>query len=240
MTITVNGTEVACDEDNEAAALVAARELLRQRAVEIGLLGADISDGSQIERATESLLEHEVVTPTPDDEECRRYYESYPAEFISGDLVHARHILFQVTAGTPIAEIRTRAEDTLNTLHAEPDRFDEFARELSNCPSGEHGGNLGQLRRGDTVPEFEQVLFKLGPTGLVRDLVKTRFGFHIIAIDRRIRGEKIPFDAVRDQIARRLNKSVEEKAVRQYISVLAARADIVGVDLEPAQSPLVQ
>lgn len=242
MTITVNGVEVttAADAEEEKAELAATRELLRQRAVEIGLLSADASDVSEIEQATESLLVREVVTPTPGDEECLRYYESHPVEFISGDLVHARHILFQVTPATPLAEIRTRAEETLNTLHAEPDRFDELARELSNCPSGEHGGNLGQLGRGDTVPEFEQALFKFGPTGLVRDLVKTRFGFHIIAIDRRIRGEKIPFDAVRDQIAMRLNASVEEKAVRQYISVLAAKADIEGVDLKPAQSPLVQ
>ena len=242
MTITVNGIEVTTDPEaeKEVAELVAARELLRQRAVEIGLLGADISDEEEIGQATESLLIREVVTPMPGDEECRRYYESHPAEFISGDLVHARHILFQVISATPIAEMRARAEETLNKLHTEPGRFDELARELSNCPSGEHGGNLGQLGRGDTVPEFEQALFKLGPTGLMRDVVKTRFGFHIVAIDRRIPGEKIPFDAARDQIAKRLNGAVEEKAIRQYVSVLAARADVRGVDLDAASSPLVQ
>lgn len=240
MTVTVNGVEVACDDEKEPEELAAVRELLRQRAIELGLLNADVSDLSETEQATESLLVREVVTPTPGDDECLRYYESHPAEFISGDLVHARHILFQVTPATPIAGMRSRAEETLNTLHAEPGRFAELARELSNCPSGEHGGNLGQLGRGDTVPEFEQALFKFGPTGLLRDLVKTRFGFHIIAIDRRIPGEKIPFDAVRDRIAGRLKSIVEEKAIRQYVSVLAARAEIEGVDLNAAQSPLVQ
>ncbi|MEZ5475575.1 MAG: peptidylprolyl isomerase [Steroidobacteraceae bacterium] len=239
MTISVNGIELAVGAD-EAAEFLAARELLRQRAIETGLLTEGAVDASQIEHATEALLAREVATPTPDEAECRRYYDSNPAGFRSGDLVHARHILFQVTSATPVNAMRSRAEQTLNKLHAQPDRFAELARELSNCPSGEHGGNLGQLGRGDTVPEFERALFKLGPTGLLRDIVKTRFGFHIVAVDRRIAGEQLPFDVVRDQIAERLRKRVEERAIRQYVSVLAARADVDGVDLGAAVSPLVQ
>jgi len=45
---------------------------------------------------------------------------------------------------------------------------------------------------------------------------------------------------VREQIAERLRTQVEEKAMRQYVSVLAARAEITGVDLDAASSPLVQ
>jgi peptidyl-prolyl cis-trans isomerase C len=239
MTVTVNGIAVT-DDGDAPAALLAAQELLRQRAVETGLLDAGTSDEAEIAKATEALLAREVMTPTPGEEECRRYYEANPAEFVSGDLVHARHILFQITAATPVNEMRARAEQALNALLGEPDRFEAMARELSNCPSGEHGGNLGQIGRGDMVPEFERALFRPGPTGLSRDIVKTRFGFHILSVDRRIKGEKLPFDAVQGRIAKRLSDTVEEKAIRQYISVLAARADIQGVDLDAASSPLVQ
>jgi PPIC-type peptidyl-prolyl cis-trans isomerase-like protein len=122
----------------------------------------------------------------------------------------------------------------------ELDRFESVARELSNCPSDQHGGNLGQLGRGETVPEFEQALFKLGPTGLLRELVKTRYGFHIVAVDRRIPGRTVPFEAVQESIVERLKTMVEEKALRQYVSVLAGRAEIEGVDLDAAVTPLVQ
>lgn len=97
-----------------------------------------------------------------------------------------------------------------------------------------------QIGRGDTVPEFERALFRLGPTGLLGELVRTRYGFHVVSVDQRIPGAKVPFEIVRDRIAARLHAAVEEKAVRQYISILAAQAHIQGVDLDAAQNPLLQ
>lgn len=215
------------------------RELLRQRALALGLLTDENADDGAIDAAINRVLEDEVSVPTPTDAECRRYYETHPDEF-SGDLVHARHILFQVTPAAPVPKIRTRAEQTLAELLREPERFAALARELSNCPSGQQDGNLGQIARGDTVPEFEQALFRLGPTGILRELVKTRHGFHIVAIDRRIPGHTLPFETVYRRVAERLEASCEEQALRQYVSILAGVAELVGVDLERATSPLVQ
>jgi peptidyl-prolyl cis-trans isomerase C len=239
MRVFVNGVAVTPKPDatNE---LSAARELLRQRAVAVGLLDDGSAQEAAIEKAIEELLAREVVTPSPTDEECRRYYDAHLQDFESGDLVHARHILFQVTPSVRIPEIRARAERTLNELLREPERFAAVAAEMSNCPSGQHGGNLGQIGRGDTMPEFEKAIFRLGPTGLLRELVKTRHGFHIVAVDQRIPGKRLPFDMVRDKIAERLRAMVEEKALRQYISVLAGKANIQGADLDGTDVPLVQ
>jgi len=239
MNLSVNGVEIIAGEESTAE-LAAARELLRQRAVEVGLLEPEETGEAAAGEALEALLAREVVTPEPTEEECRRYYEGHPQEFQSGDLVHARHILFQITPSVRVPEMRARAEQTLNELLREPERFAAVAAELSNCPSGQQGGNLGQIARGDTVPEFERVLFQLGPDGLLPEVVKTRFGFHLVAVDRRIPGAKVPFDAVRDGIAKRLRAMVEEKALRQYVSVLAGRADICGANLDAAETPLIQ
>ena len=239
MSVSVNGVDVTAGPETTSE-LSAARELLRQRAVAVGLLDEAATEEAATEQAIEELLAYEVVTPIPKEEECRRYYDAHPREFESGDLVHARHILFQVTPSVRIPEIRARAEQTLNELLREPERFAALAAEMSNCPTGHHGGNLGQIGRGATVPEFERAIFRLGPTGLLRELVKTRHGFHIVAIDRRIPGKRLPFDMVRDQIAERLRAMVEEKALRQYISVLAGKASIQGADLNGTEVPLVQ
>lgn len=239
MTISVNGVEVAVEPDTSGE-FSAARELLRQRALAVGLLAEDAIEDAVIDAAIETLLDREVITPSPTNDECRRYYEGHLREFQSGDLVHARHILFQVTPQVRIPEMRARAEETLNQLLREPDRFDALARELSNCPSGQQGGNLGQIGRGDTVPEFEKSLFKFGASGILRALVKTRYGFHVVAVDQSIPGRTLPFEAVSERIAERLRSSVEEKAVRQYISVLAGQAEISGADLAATQTPLVQ
>lgn len=239
MSVSVNGVEVRARPD-ASDELAAARELLRQRAVALGLLDAASTDEGAIERAIEALLAREVVTPSPSAEECRRYYDAHPREFEAGDLVHVRHILFQVTPSVAIPAIRERAERTLNDLLREPARFAAVAAELSNCPSGQQGGNLGQIGRGDTVPEFERAIFRLGPTGLLRELVRTRHGFHIVAVDRRIPGQRVPFETVRDRIGERLRATVEEKALRQYISVLAGQADVQGAELDGTPVPLVQ
>lgn len=239
MSVSVNGVELTARPE-ATGELTAARELLRQRAVAVGILDATSTDDGSVDRAIEELLAREVVTPSPTDEECQRYYDAHPWDFESGDLVHARHILFQVTPSVRIPEIRARAEQTLNELLQEPARFAAVAAEISNCPSGQHGGNLGQIGRGDTVPEFEKAIFRLGSTGLLRELVKTRHGFHIVAVDQRVPGKRMPFDMVRDAIAERLQAMVEEKALRQYISVLAGKADVQGADLNGTEIPLVR
>jgi peptidyl-prolyl cis-trans isomerase C len=239
VTVTVNGiaVEVARWPSPTVAAV---RELLRQRAVALGFLAPEIIDDDEIGAAIERLLSEEVAVPSPTEAECQRYYDTHLKEFWSGDLVHARHILFQVTPSTSVPEIRGRAERTLSELLAEPDKFAAAARELSNCPSGQQGGNLGQIARGDTVPEFEQAIFRLGANGILRHLVKTRHGFHIVAVDQSIPGERLSFEAVRERISERLKAGVEERALRQYVSILAGQAEIVGVELVGADTPLVQ
>ena len=154
--------------------------------------------------------------------------------------MHARHILFQVTPAVRIPEIRARAEQTLNGLLREPDRFAAVAREMSNCPSGQQGGNLGQIGRGDTVPEFEKALFRLGTDRLVAGTGQDPSRVPHRGDRPAHSGKTLPFDVVHRQIADRLRSHVSEKALRQYVSVLAGQAKIDGVDLAGSASPLVQ
>lgn len=67
--------------------------------------------------------------------------------------------------------------------------FADFAKRYSADATAPSGGDLGWSKRGDFVPEFEEVLFGL-KADQVSDIVKTQFGYHIIQlIDRR--GESI-------------------------------------------------
>jgi peptidyl-prolyl cis-trans isomerase C len=229
----VNGVPVA----DRAGAV---RELLRQRAVAAGLVAADAND-RQLDEGIDMLLEREVVTPAPDEDECRRYYTQNQARFVAGELVMVRHILFAVTPGVPLAPLRQRAEQALHELCEQPERFAERARALSNCPSGARDeGRLGQLSRGACVPEFEQAIFGTPALGVLRQLVRTRYGFHIVAIDQRIAGLTLPFAAVHQTIAAQLSVQVTRKALEQYVALLAGQADICGVELTRAESPLMQ
>jgi peptidyl-prolyl cis-trans isomerase C len=221
---------------------LAIRELLLQRAREIGLaaLGAP-GDGSVTEdELIDLLLTREVAVPQPTEEECRRYYEANAARFRTGDLIEASHILFAVTPGAPLNEIRATAEATLKAVISDPARFAELAASHSNCPSGAQGGNLGQLRRGETVPEFESALFDGAATGVLPRLISTRYGFHVVHVARRIEGRLLPFEMVQQRIAEYLEDKVRHTAYRQYVQILAGGAQVSGVDLNAAASPLVR
>jgi peptidyl-prolyl cis-trans isomerase C len=254
MTIIINGVAISrerieaeaahhkdCASPTHAAACaLAIRELLLQRAREAGIaedIGA--ADDSAIDTAIERLLAREVPVPAPTETECRRHYERQIERFTVGELVEGAHILFAVTANAPLQAIRTQAEATLRQALKEPQRFGELAQRLSNCPSAAQGGNLGQIQRGDTVPEFERALFSASE-GVLPQLVKTRYGFHIVRIERRIAGRRLPFEAVQAQIAQTLTETVRTTAAEQYVRILASRASMSGIDLGAAASPLVQ
>lgn len=230
--IAVNGVPAA-----DAAEAV--RLLLVQRAVQVGLCDAG-ADAHTAEAAIEQLLDREAPTPEPTEAECRRYYAAHTADYRSGDLVFARHILFAVTPGAPIELLRRKAEDTLHEVRAHPDRFAALARERSNCPSGELGGELGQLGRGESVPEFEREVFAQKHAGVLPRLVTTRYGFHVVALDLRVEGCALPYAQVRERVAMDLAGAVAERALRQYVAVLAGQAQLEGVELGARASPLVQ
>jgi len=226
------------DDPNAAAArALAIRELLLQRASELGLAGAE---GRDDEGAIDALIEREVTTPVPTEEECSHYYRRHPRAFRSGDLVEAAHILLAVTPNAPLEAIREQAEAILRQALAEPGGFGDLAARFSNCPSGAQGGSLGQLARGDTVPEFEQALFEGAATGVLPQLVKSRYGFHVVLVNRRVEGAALPFEAVHARIAEYLAEGVRRRALSQYVRILAGRARITGVELEPAETSLVR
>ena len=200
-----------------------ARALLLKRASELGLAGGNADE------VLERLLELEVKTPEPTEEECRRYYERNPAKFRAGDLVEASHILFAITPRVPPGSLRAKAAEVHGIAAKDPSRFVELAAQYSNCPSAAQGGSLGQIGRGDTVPEFEAALFGDTRIGVLPDLVATRHGFHVVLVARRIAGRAVPFEEARATIESFLRERSTERAVAQYLQILTEGA-----------SPLVQ
>ena len=225
-------------------------ELLRQEAVRQGLLprhedaqAPALSQGDQ--EVIEAMLERAIPVQAPADEECHRYYESRKARFVQGAQVHARHILFAVTPGVDVTRLAARAEQALLELShkdVDPGRFSELARQLSNCPSGAAGGDLGWIGPQDCADELANELFHspLPGIGLRPRLVHSRYGFHIVEVLERKEGRQPSFDEVRQHIAMQLAQQSRAKALHQYMQLLAGRADVAGIALEQAGSPLVQ
>lgn len=226
------------DAWQSAARALAIRELLLQEARRLGIVACPRCDERERRETDEEalisgLVEQEIKTPVPDDDTCRRYYENNRRTFRSPDIYEASHILFGARQGDTkaFACAREAAALALAELERDPHCFEDLARRHSACPSAAHGGNLGQITRGQTTPEFEHALTELMPGTLCREPVATRYGFHIIRLDRKHEGRALPFEHVSARIADYLSQSVQRRAVAQYIARLANTARIEGVEL---------
>jgi peptidyl-prolyl cis-trans isomerase C len=184
------------------------------------------------------------VQAEADEESCRRFHAANAARFAVGERARLRHVLFAVTAGVDVDALRQRAEDCLLDLrarrHGEADRFIEAAAQLSNCPSGRDGGELGWLTAAECAPEFAGEVFGHPEVGVLPRLVRSRFGFHVVEVLERDAGTVPPYEAVRAAVRQTLERQAYATALRQYLQVLAGQARLEGIDLETADTPLVQ
>lgn len=247
MGIAVNGVEItddaigkeivhhqqAANPLKQAVHELVLRTLLLQEADRLAVEGDD-------EARIEQLLASQIAVPQADEAACLQYYRNHLARFTSGELAEVRHILFQVTPAVSLDLLRGTAEGVLEALKAAPQRFAELAAQYSNCPSGAVAGSLGQVSRGQTVPEFDALVFRLGDGELAAHLLETRFGLHIVQVLRRIEGKTLPFEAVQAQVADLLRRAAWQRAVHQYLQILVGRAKLEGVTLDGAESPLVR
>lgn len=225
-------------------------ELLRQAAQGQGLLpagdapSADGVLGEDASSAIEALLEQNLAIPEPSDEACRRHHAAHQSTYSTGERVQVRHILFAVTQGVDVVALRNRAETTLLDVRCHDgsklDGFAKAASTLSNCPSGAQGGDLGWLTTDDCAPEFAKELFGHAEVGVLPRLVHSRFGLHVVEILARESGVEQGFEAVHGAVAMSLRQKAYVTALRQYLSLLAGEAVVEGVDLEAADTPLVQ
>ena len=251
----ING--VALHEPGQALDADTLRErawagLLRQRAVHLGrlprvnvLVAPEL--GAAEQQAIEAMTDDEVRAPEPTDEECRRYYEANKPHFIVGQALHVRHILFAVTPGVNVHALTQRAEAALLDLirkDVPAGRFEQLAAQLSNCPSSAQGGDLGWVSPEDCAPELANELFYQTDSrwgmGVHPRLVHTRFGLHIIEVLGRRKGTLPAYEEVATGIRQRLQHQSRATALRQYMRLLVGQARVEGIELEGADSPLVQ
>ena len=149
------------------------------------------------------------------EEEVQAYYDAHPDEFRT-DRVKASHILVKE---------EELAEELHGKLKADPTQFAELAKEHSiDKSNAARGGDLGFFGRGRMVPEFEETAFGLASDGDVSEIVKTRFGYHIIIRVEREDGKPKPFDEVKNQIRVRMINEARRGQTESFLEDLKKNA----------------
>lgn len=139
------------------------------------------------------------------DEEIQEYYDDHADEFQNPKTVEARHILIEVgqDAGTEkVAEAKKRIEDILQKARA-GQNFAELAKQYSEGPSKDKGGYLGTFKREAMVKPFADTAFSM-KSGDISDPVRTRFGWHLIKVEKVNEATTTPLTGAKDDIRKKL------------------------------------
>lgn len=179
------------------------------------------------------LLELKVLPDTPKDDEVAEVYAKHPEMFRAPTLYEPTHILFAADPGNTEAReaANHKALAALATLAKQPGAFGALARELSDCPSKDNGGQLGQMVSGDTVPEFERAMDALEQGQLCPEPVPSRYGIHILRLDAKAVGDVLPFEVVKTQITEMVEKANWATAANEFVASLVENAEISGIEM---------
>jgi len=199
---------------------VARRELLMQEA-EKRKLGDQAEVAEQVanlrrELMIRALIQEEIAGKVKvEDQDVQDYFAAHPDEF-SGDTVRLRHILVQTEGEAKELQARLARNESFDELAK------KFSRDTNSAPKG---GDLGYLGREQMLPDFARAAFAL-KTNEVSDAVKTPFGFHLIKLVDRKKGEVLTFDQVKGQLQRRLMDERQGQRFQAWIKELETGAKI--------------
>jgi len=182
----------------------------------------------QVERRQILALRDSVVqadTAIAEDELRTLYEEEAP-----GVVVHARHILLAYPeSGDPaqLDSLRALAADLRERIVSGGASFEELAGEYSQDPgTAANGGDLGQIQRGQSMPQLETALFSLEPGG-VSEVVESPYGLHLLRVDERIEPS---FEDVRASFRFDVQQRRFQQAESLYVARLVDQAALEPVE----------
>ena len=202
------------------------RELLLQESRKRGL-DRDRALVERVERFKErsvldNLMKEEVdsrITVTL--EEMKAYYAANPGSITAPDELRASHILVKTEEEALDAKKRVdQGED-----------FAAVAKKISlDFATKFKGGDLGPIKKGQTIPQFEKTLLAL-KVGEISHPVATQFGYHIIKLNDRTTGTPLSFEDAKDQVKEQIQVEKKRKRFDEFVASLRAKAKLRVADV---------
>ena len=203
----------------------------------------DYYDKNKNNYKSDPMIKIEFLKFSPNDyknkvnisnQDLKAYYNENIDKFKTPEKVQARHILIKVDENAKdkdIKEKRLQAEKIYQKALKNKD-FAMLAKKYSQGPSKENGGYLGLFRKNDMVKPFAEKAFSM-KSGEISKPVKTRFGWHIIKVEKKIKESITLFKDVKQDILKNLKKDKIQN-LAYYDAGQAFDAIIDGDDLEQA------
>lgn len=162
-----------------------------------------------------------------DEAKVAQYYEGNLSDYTTPEKRRARHILLKTADGDTDEVQKAQLEKATDILAQARDGADfaELAKNLSEGPSKETGGDLGYFSSGQMVPAFNDAAFALD-VGSISDVVTTQFGYHIIYLEDIQKAATKPLNEVTEQIKQKLQ--LKEAEILAFQVANSAYEAIIG------------
>lgn len=173
----------------------------------------------------EEYLQRKISQINPTEAELKNYYEKNKANYREPEGVKVRHILIYVPkdADKKTEEKALNRAKQVRAQLLKGAKFEELAKIHSDdTASREKGGDLGVLRAGETVPEFEKSVFKLKP-GEISEPIHSPYGYHIVRVDKKIPPKDLTFEEVKARVKEDLMKEKEREAFQRLLQELTQK-----------------
>ena len=167
----------------------------------------------------------------PSQKEISKFYDENKDKFITPENAHVRHILIAFAEGDDDkvkAEKKAKIENLRQQVVGGAD-FAEIARKNSDCPSKENGGDLGLIKRGQTVQLFEDAVFAQ-EINAVGPIVTTEYGYHIIQVLERNLEKTVALEEVKSKISSYLEDQKQTEAFNALFKKLRESAKIISYE----------
>ena len=189
---------------------------------------ADLKQRISRDYAIRQLIDTQIADKVQiTDQEGKSFYKDHPDYFKTPEQVKASHILVKLDENANESD-QTKAQTEIKDIQKQLKDgkvFSDLAREHSDCPSKEKGGDLGFFGRGQMVGPFEDAAFSL-KVGETSDIVKTKFGYHLIKVTEKQSGGTVSYADSKEKIMNHLKREKVNENTSAYIEKLKQNAKI--------------
>lgn len=155
------------------------------------------------------------------------YYEKNKEKFREPEKIRLRQILIKVPPYASKEEWekgRKKAEGILSQIK-EGKEFAKLAKEFSDDPGREKGGDIGFIHKGRLEPYIESIAYSM-KVGEMSDVLQTIYGYHIIKLEEKKPPEDIPFPKIKEKLKKDLEQLAIEEKQTEWVKELKEKADI--------------
>jgi peptidyl-prolyl cis-trans isomerase SurA len=159
------------------------------------------------------------------DAELRERYNREKESYRLPERAHLREIVVLKPESGSIEEARARANDVAAAARKPGTDFANLASTMSESGTRDKGGDLGQVAKGDLVPELEAAVFN-ATQGAIIGPIETKSAWHIMKIEQRLPSEVPAFESIKDKLRQDASEKTFERDYKAYIETLRKDAFI--------------